>query len=448
MRSLMGRIGYGYKNRYLLSVSDRYDGASQLAEGHKFDNFAAVSAGWNIMEEAFMKPYTKFLPELKLRGSYGVAGNAAVPAYSSHLQFYASLDANNNPTLGITQLENNDLKWERTTEANIAIDAKLLNGRLNLSIEYYDKKTKDLLMWQKVPDILGVESILTNVGSVSNKGVDFSIEGIPVSIDNFTWNTNLTFNRNKNKILALDAFSNTLVYTDADYPGIAGSFVQMTGQPIGTFLGYEFAGVWKTQESAEAILYGAKPGDSKYVDQNKDNKIDKDDIVIIGNAQAKFSFGWNNSFTYGNFSLNLFWQGVYGNKVYNQNRIRRESYTSDAQPTSPTIKKHWTPEKQSDIPAFSGFEYLNSARWVENGSYLRLKNILLGVRFPDKLLEKLNCISSARFYISSSNLLTVTNYTGFDPEASMGKDAGALGVDRGIYPLSKSFVFGVEITFN
>jgi TonB-linked SusC/RagA family outer membrane protein len=448
MRSLMGRINYGYKNRYLLSFSDRYDGASQLAEGHKFDNFAAVSAGWNIREEPFMKPYMKFMPELKLRGSYGIAGNAAVPAYSSHMKFDAGFDANNNPMLTIVQLENKNLKWERTVEANMAMDAKLFDGRLNLTIEYYDKKTKDLLMWQKVPDIIGVESILTNVGSVSNRGVDFSIGGIPVSMDNFTWNTNFTFNHNKNKILALDAFSSTLIYTDADYPGIAGSFVQRVGQPIGTFLGYEFAGVWKTHESSTAALYGAKPGDCKYVDQNKDRKIDKDDIVIIGNAQPKFTFGWNNTFIYSNFNLNIFWQGVYGNKVYNQNRIRRESYTSDAQPTSPEIKQHWTPEKQSDIPAFSGFEYLNSSRWVEDGSYLRLKNIVLGYRLPKKLLTKLKYISSTRLYVSASNLLTITNYTGFDPEASLGKDAGALGVDRGIYPLSKSFVFGVDITFN
>lgn len=446
MRSFMGRINYGYKNRYLLSFSNRNDGASQLAEGHKFENFAAASAGWNIMEEPFMERFKKFMPELKLRGSYGSVGNAGVPAYSSQLKFYAGADAEGNLTLGIAQLENKGLKWERTAEANVGVDAKLFGGRLNLSVEYYDKKTTDLLMWQKMPDILGGLELLGNVGSVSNKGLDFSIEGTPVSTDKFKWTTNFIFNYNANKILALDGQSDTLVYSSSDMPGIVGSFVQIVGQPMGTFLGYEYAGVWKTDESILAAVYGAKPGDAKYMDKNKDGKIDKDDIAIIGNAQPNYSVGWNNSFSYRNFDFNLFWQGVFGNKVYNQNRIRREAFTSDALPTSTVAKDHWTPENQSDVPAFSGLEYLNSSRWVEDGSYLRLKNISLAYRLPGKILEKLN-ISSAKFYVSASNLCTITSYSGFDPEASMGRDAWDAGVDRGIYPTSKSFVLGLDITF-
>lgn len=446
MQSFMGRLNYSYKNKYMLSASIRYDGASQLADGNKYDHFTAFSLGWNLMEEKFMESLKSIVPEFKIRGSYGTVGNAAVPAYSSLLKFYPGMDDSGNPTLAVADLGNENLKWERTRELNIGIDARWWGGRLSFSTEYYDKKTKDLLMWQKVPSALGVESVLTNIGSVSNRGFDFMLGGIPVSTKHFKWDINYTLNINKNKILKLDGLSNTLITSDADYPGLNGSYVQMVGQPMGTFLGYTYAGVWQQSEVSTAALYGAKPGDAKYVDINRDGKIDKDDIGIIGNAQPKFNFGFNNTFTIYDFDLNIFWQGVSGNDIYNQNRIRREYYSSDAFPTNPVIKQHWTPENPTNIPAFSGVEYVNSSRWVEKGAYLRLKNITLGYRVPRKILSKFGC-SSARIYFSANNLWTITDYTGFDPEASMGVDAGAAGVDYAVYPSSKSFLVGLDISF-
>ena len=193
-------------------------------------------------------------------------------------------------------------------------------------------------------------------------------------------------------------------------------------------------------------MYGAKPGDAKYADLNRDGKIDKEDIGIIGNAQPTWSFGFNNTFTIYDFDLNIFWQGVAGNDVYNQNRVRREVYSSDAFPTNPVIKEHWTQENETDIPSFSGTEYVNSSRWVEKGAYLRLKNITLGYRLPRQLLSKIG-FNAARIYVSANYLWTITNYTGYDPEASMGTDATAAGVDRGIYPSAKSFLVGLDITF-
>lgn len=443
----MGRFNYSYQKRYMFSASLRYDGASQLAEGHKYNNFTAFSAGWNLMEESFMKSFQNIVPEFKLRASYGTVGNAAVPAYASQLKFTPGLDVNNNPTLSIAQLSNENLKWERTRELNFGIDSRWWGGRLSVSAEYYNKRTKDLLMWQKVPSVLGVSSLLTNVGAVSNKGFDISISGIPVSTKHFKWDMNYTLNINHNKILALDGLSDMLIYSsNADFPGLVGSYVQMVGQPMGTFLGYTYAGVWKSSEVSTAAMYGSKPGDAKYVDINHDGKIDKEDIGIIGNAQPKYSFGFNNTFTIYNFDLNIFWQGLAGNDVYNQNRVRREAYSSSAFPTDPIIKQHWTPENQTNIPSFSGVEYVNSSRWVENGSYLRLKNITFGYRLPQQFLNKIG-FSQARIYVSANNLLTITKYTGFDPEASIGNDAVAAGVDRGIYPSSKSFLMGLDITF-
>lgn len=447
MQSFMGRANYSYQKRYMLSASIRYDGASQLAEGHKYDSFTAFSAGWNVMEEAFMENLRDIVPEFKIRASYGTVGNAAVPPFASQLKFTPGLDANNNPTLTISQLSNENLKWERTKEFNVGIDSRWWGGRLSFSAEYYKKKTTDLLMWQKVPTALGVESILTNVGAVSNRGFDLTFGGIPVSTKNFKWDINYTVNYNKNKILELDGLSDMMIYTsNADFPGLVGSYVQMVGQPMGTFLGYTFAGVWKQNEATTAALYGAKPGDAKYADLNKDGKIDKEDIGIIGNAQPAWSFGFNNTFTIYNFDLNIFWQGVAGNDVYNQNRVRREVYSSDAFPTNPVIKDHWTPENETNIPSFSGTEYVNSSRWVEKGDYLRLKNVTLGYRLPQQLLSKMG-FNAARIYVSANNLWTITKYTGYDPEASMGTDATAAGVDRGIYPSAKSFLVGLDITF-
>lgn len=223
----MGRVNYSYENRYMLSGSVRYDGASQLAEGHKFDTFWAVSAGWNLMQEKFMEPVKPVLSEFKLRASYGTVGNAAVPSYSSLLLLNSNYDSENDQLiLGIKQVANSDLRWERTREFNAGFDATLWEGRLVLTVEYYDKKTTDLLMWQKVPVVSNVDQVLRNVGSVSNKGWDFSIGGTPFSTRDFSWSINYTLNLNRNKILELDGINSTLIGTQLDYPGMVGSHIQ------------------------------------------------------------------------------------------------------------------------------------------------------------------------------------------------------------------------------
>ncbi len=447
MMSMMARLNYAYKNKYLFSGSFRRDGASQLAPGHKWDNFWAGSIGWNMAEERFMSSIKDVLSEFKLRASYGSVGNAAVPAYSSQMKFTPGTDANGNATLAISQLSNNNLKWERTNEVNFGLDTRLWGGRLTFNLEYYNKKTEDLLMWQQVPSALGVSSRLTNVGSVRNKGWDISLGGTPFSSNNFSWNINYSMNFNKNRILELDGINNEIISDGYAIPGLVGSFVERVGQPMGTFLGYQYAGVWKTEESSIAAMYGSKPGDAKYVDANQDGKIDSEDVVVIGNAQPKFNYGLNNSFRYKNFDLNIFFQGVYGNHIYNQNRVRREAYSGGGSfPTNPSIINYWRPDNQTGIPAFSGSEYANSSRWVEDGSYFRLKNITVGYSLPKGLMNKAR-ISQARVYLSGNNLWTATNYKGFDPEASMGQDASGAGIDRGVYPTTKSIVIGIDLTF-
>ena len=444
-QSVMGRVNYSYENRYMLSGSVRYDGASQLAEGHKFDTFWAVSGGWNLMQEKFMEPIKPVLSEFKLRASYGTVGNAAVPSYSSLLLLNSNYDSENDQLiLGIKQVANSDLRWERTREFNVGFDATLWEGRLVLTVEYYDKKTTDLLMWQKVPVVSNVDQVLRNVGSVANKGWDFSIGGTPFSTRDFSWSINYTLNLNRNKILELDGINSTLIGTQLDYPGMVGSHIQRIGEPMATYLGYTFAGTWKTDEASTASMYGFEPGDAKYADLNHDGKIDQEDISIIGNAQPKGVYGINNTFRWKNLDLNIFFQGVWGNDIYNVNRVRRETY-GDQFGTDPVVRNHWTPQNQTEYPAFTGKEYKNSSRWVEDGSYLRLKNLSLGYRLPSKWMAKIG-ISSLRVYASASNLWTITDYSGYDPESSNGMDANG-GVDYGVYPSIKSFVFGVDLTF-
>lgn len=449
MMSIMARANYAYKNRYMVSGSFRRDGASQLADGHKWENFAAISAGWNIAEESFMKSLRESaIPELKLRASYGSVGNAAVPAYSSQMKFTPGTDASGNTTLSVSQLTNNNLKWERTTEFNVGIDARFWNNRITFTAEYYDKETTDLLMWRAVPSALGVESVLTNVGSVTNRGWEIAVGGTPVDTHGFKWDINASINFNRNNIVKLDGMSNTLVNSgNVDMPGLVGSFVQTVGQPMGTFLGYTYAGVWQQSEVSTAAMYGCKPGDAKYVDVNRDGVIDANDVGIIGNAQPKFTYGINNTFHYRGFDLNIFFQGVSGNDIYNQNRVRRESYSGgDSFPTNPNIANHWTQNNPSQTPSFSGSEMVNSSRWVEDGSYLRLKSLTLGYTFPREWMGRSN-ISNLRLYVSARNLWTITDYSGFDPEASMGMDAYGAGIDRGIYPSAKSWIVGLDITF-
>lgn len=444
-QSVMGRVNYTFDNRYMLSGSVRHDGASQLAKGHKFDTFWAVSGGWNLAREKFMESARNVLSDFKLRASFGTVGNSAVPSYSSLLLLNSSYDSvNDQVILTIKQLANSNLRWERTREFNVGFDAILWDGRLTLTVEYYDKKTTDLLMWQKVPVVSTTDQALRNVGSVSNKGWDFSIGGTPLSTRDFSWSVNYTLNLNKNKILELDGINDTLIGTQLDYPGLVGSHIQRIGQPMATYLGYTFAGVWKSNEASTAAMYGFEPGDAKYVDLNRDGRIDQEDISVIGNAQPKGVYGINNTFRWRNLDLNIFFQGVWGNDIYNVNRVRRETY-GDQFATDPAARHHWTPANQTEYPAFTGKEYKNSSRWVEDGSYLRLKNLSLGYRLPDKWMSKLG-ISSLRVSASASNLWTVTGYSGYDPESANAMDANG-GVDYGVYPSVRSFVFGVDLTF-
>lgn len=453
--SFMGRINYGFDERFSATITGRMDGSSVFGAANKWGYFPSVGLAWNVSNERFWNNGLKnSISSFKLRASYGVVGNQAISPYQSIASLNSNLpyiiNGNTASTgVGLGKIENPDLKWEKTVQLNIGADMQLLQGRINLVADYYDKKISDLLFSVRLPDIGGGSgSILRNVGSMSNKGFELYISGTPL-IKNFKWETGFTFSLNRNKILDLYNGLEELPLGDPGLPGFGNTVWLKVGQPVGLFKGYIMNGIWKSSEAGQAAVYGAAPGYPKYVDQNKDNKIDAQDIVVMGNAQPRFIYGWNNNFSYKNFDLNIFLQGVEGNKIYNVSRVRSEKSTGDGDATSVKILDRWTPDHENtDVPSFKGaniYERTQSNRWLEDGSYLRLKTISFGYTFSNAVLRSVKA-SSIRIYVSGNNLITSTNYSGYDPEARTNVDTRG-GIDLATYPSQKSFIVGLNVKF-
>ena len=464
LMSYMGRINYGYKDLYLLTLTERADGSSVFGANNKWGYFPSAAVGWNLINEHFIKDLDLGLTNLKLRGSYGITGNQAISPYQSLASLNTGLPYDINGSslavgVGLGSLQNPNLKWEKTAQTDIGLDLSLLNGRLDLSADYYNKKTSDLLLAVPTPiDQGGKGSIVQNVGSVSNKGYELYLGGRPVVSGGFTWESGFTFGVNRNKVLSLiNGVDSIPLPNGVGLPNFGVTQWLQVGQPLGLFKGLVYQGVWKTAEAAQAAALGFYPGAPKYADVNHDSKINGNDIVTIGNAQPKFSFGWTNTFSYKNFDLNVFIQGVQGNQIYDLGRVRSETTTIDASATSTRILNRWSPTNENtDVPSFQGskLENLQSSRWLEDGSYVRLKNISLGYTLPSGLCTRLG-IQALRFYVSGTNLVTWTKYSGFDPEASSAYSINGgsngldqySGVDLATYPAQKSFTIGLNLKF-
>lgn len=450
-RSLLSyllRVNYGFDERYLLTLTGRADGSSVFGANNKWGYFPSAALGWNLSNESFMDN-VRLISSLKLRASYGVTGNQGVMPYQSlatlNTEFFYPISGSTVSTgVGLGGAANPDLKWERTAQTNIGADVQLLKGRLDVNVDLYRKKTTDLLMYVPLPMTAGGEgTVLRNVGASENKGIELYVGGSPVR-KTFKWETGVTLALNRNSVLSLIEGRQDLLVGNPGMPGFTQTVWLEVGQPLGLFRGYEYLGVWRQSETVEAATYDAEPGDSKYLDANQDGIIDEQDIVNIGNAQPKIVFGWNNTFTYKNLDLNIFLNGVQGNKIYNISRVNME--LGDV--TSSKILNRWTPENENtDIPSFTGASDGRSAssRWLEDGSYLRIKNITLGYQLTTGFLEKLK-LKQARLWVSAVNAFTFTNYSGFDPEVSIDVDSRA-GVDLATYPSQKSFTLGLDLKF-
>lgn len=442
--SFYGRVSYSYNSRYMLQATIRRDGSSVFAKDHRWGTFPSVSAAWNVTEEPFMANQ-KVFDNLKLRLGYGVSGNAlGFGAYSGVATYGATgttfvYNGNSWAILGATKLANPDLKWESTGMFNIGLDYGFLNNRINGSIEFYHKKTKDLIWNYPVSTVIyPFDNIAANVGQITNKGIEFTINFDAIRTKNFNWMTTLNLSHNKNTVdkLSNDKYkTSTFAQGDPMVAGVsANGYTQrvIEGEPLGTFFLYEYAG---NGADGKATYYvrdanGNKTGETTSSPEYKDR-------YIAGNAQPKLNFGWNNTLSLKNWTMTLFFTGVIGNKIYNGSRAH---YTA---PDFFAGGKNVLKEFITDRPASDNLSNIPSDRFLEKGDYIRLQTITLGYTF-DKFGDWLQ---SLQIYATCNNVFTITGYKGLDPEVRMD------GIDPGVdyrwstYPHTRTFMAGLRVNF-
>ena len=461
--SYLGRLNYAFANKYLLTASFRADGSSVFGKNNKWGYFPAASVAWRVSEESFMQAVT-LISDLKLRGSWGITGNQAINPYQTLAKMASGYNypynGNSTTDLGfyIQNAANPSLKWESTTQTDVGIDLGFFKNRLQLTADYYYKKTKDLLLSRELPGYTGLSSIIDNVGSVENHGLELSISGDPL-VGKIRWNTGFNISWNRNKVLNLGDYEKIGYRTTLGGYSVNTPFMYLVvGEPFGQMYGFGNEGTWSSKEASAAAAYGQLPGDLKYTDYNNDGVIDVKDLKVIGNAFPDFIFGWTNRVSYNNFELSFLIQGSQGNDVFNQARIRLEN---PYEAVSTKILDRWTPDNQNtDVPAFIDQQTRQDAnlvskikvdqrqsRWVEDASYVRLKNITLAYDLPASLIKRIG-LSKVRAYVTGANLITITKYTGYDPEVSAFNDNDAqIGVDFSNYPTARTVTFGIGISF-
>ncbi|WP_207534128.1 SusC/RagA family TonB-linked outer membrane protein [Desertivirga arenae] len=443
LKSALARLNYSFEEKYLFTVTGRADGSSKFGANNKWGYFPSAAFAWNVSKEtAFDLPSA--ISNLKLRLSAGLTGNQDIDPYQS----LATLGNNNYIFNGTTvigyapnRIINPDLSWESTAQYDAGIDLSLFKNRINLVLDGYYKRTEDLLLNVPLIYTTGQSTSLQNYGTVSNKGLELSINTNNLQGD-FTWSSSLNLSTNKNKILSLGE--------GVEYI-INGVSIAQVGQPLGTFYGLKTNGIFQSTDDISKLpvyLTRNKPGDQRYVDRNGDNTItETSDRFFIGNAQPKLLGGFTNNFSYKGLDLTVLFQGSYGNKIFNQNRQQLE-ILSGQQNASTTALQRWTPENGGNlIPrAYEDPAVVNSDRYVEDGSYLRLKNLTVGYTLPIRFASK-NNNAKMRLYFTAQNLATWTKYSGFDPEVSKnGQSTIGAGVDQYVYPTAKLFLGGINIT--
>jgi len=450
--SYIGRINYAYKDKYLLTATLRRDGSSRFGKNNRWGTFPSASAAWRLSEEDFIKNVS-FLNDLKLRVGYGITGNQNIGNYSfaSVLKTVVyNFNGVNVPAVIPQSIPNPNIKWETVEQSNLGIDASILNNRVTIALDGYIKNTSNMLVPMSVPISTGYSDIVVpyiNAGKVQNKGVELAVTTKNLR-GKLGWTTSFNVSYNKNKIVNLN---DTI-------PLVTGSIglndnlaIQQSGHPINTFYGFVTDGIFQSQSEVDAHasqVPGVDPynrtsaGDIRFKDLNSDGRIDDNDRTFIGNPNPSFIFAMNNTVSYMGLDLSIFLQGVSGNKIFNANRIYQEGMAVAQNQTAATLNR-WNGEGTSNDMPRAIFNDPNkntrpSDRFIEDGSYLRIKNITLGYTFPESMVKKAK-ISSARIYVSCQNLFTFTKYTGFDPEVSSN------GIDFSLYPVTRTISFGVNI---
>jgi TonB-dependent starch-binding outer membrane protein SusC len=436
LASFFGRGTYDYDNKYYLTVSIRRDGSSKLA--HPWGTMPSFSAGWRISSEKFMKNLT-FIDDLKIRGGWGKNGNQeGIPNYAQYgLVSYTRYTLKpkeelTGPASSQTSYGNPDLKWETTAQTNLGFDLTMFNSRVTFNFDMYLKKTSDVLMNVQLPSYLPITTIQTNVGEITNKGIEFNLNTI--NFDKaIKWSTDFNISFNRNKVTALKY--TRVYYFGGIYSNNSNVSIVKADLALGSFYGY--------------ISEGVDPatGNLKFKDVNNNGIFDAGDRTVIGCAQPDFTFGFTNNISYKKFDLNFFFQGSYGNEIYNATRIDLEGMF-DSKNQSTAVLRRWTPENpNTDIPKAGNMDNVrNSSRFIEDGSYVRLKSVTLSYKLLGS--NQLKGISKLTVYVTGQNLLTFTKYSGFDPEvSSKGNNAAEMGIDYGTYPQYRSVVFGINVEF-
>jgi TonB-linked SusC/RagA family outer membrane protein len=458
--SWLGRVNYSFRNRYNATALFRADGSSRFAAGNKWAYFPSLGLSWNVHEEDFLKD-VKVVSNLKFRISAGSAGNQEIGDFqylSRYLPVLYSFGGQIVNGYAPENIANFDLKWETTTQYNLGFDFGLLKDRINFIFDAYYKLTSDLLVEAPVPTSSGYSQGLKNVGSVSNKGIEFTVNAEVVSgrkAKSFNWYTALTIARNLNRVenLGDDVDSYTPRVPNSNI-GRFNPLIVKEGYALGTFWGYETDGIVQQGDDLSAVptpswTTGVQAGDHKYVNHGGDADVINDaDRVTLGSAQPKFTFGFTNTFSYGNFDLSVLLQGSYGNKLYNALRSQLEITTTNDNVLG-GFRDRWTTSNPSnDYPRATNVpNAVVSDRLIEDASYVRLKNASLGYSFPKRWAGKAYA-EKIRLYVTGQNLFTLTKYSGYDPEANTYEQNSLYqGIDFGVYPSSRSWLAGIEITF-
>ena len=447
--SYMARVNYSYEDRYLLTATIRRDGSSRFGKKHRWGTFPSVSVAWRASQEKWF-PKNDYINDLKVRAGYGVTGSQASVGNYSYLASYNTsvypfgISSGNQTALVSSTLVNPYIHWEEVAQTNIGFDASLFNSRVMFSFDAYLKETRDMLVKASIPITSGFEdttTTYTNAGKVRNQGIEMSLHTINLTGE-LGWETNLTATYNKNKIKDLN--SDVPYYINQ----INNSYVTMLAKdyPINVFYGYVTDGIFQNQSevNTHAVQPGAEPGDIRFRDLNNDGVINDSDRTVIGNPNPSWLFSMNNSLSYKGFELSVFLQGIAGNKIYNANNIDNTGMAAAYNQTTDVLKR-WQGEGTSNSMPRAVFGDPNqntrvSDRFVENGSYLRLKNITLSYTFPKQWLQKAQ-IENARLSLSCENVATITGYSGFDPEV------GINGIDQNRYPISRTFSLGLNFNF-
>ena len=434
--STFGEIRYDYNEKYLATITARYDGSSRFGQNKRFGAFPSASVAWRISSEKFMEQF-RFLSDLKLRASFGYTGNERIGDFQ-FLGTWSSVTYSGATGVGPQALANPLLQWERTREANVGLDASFFSGRLNLIVDAYDNLTDKLLFAQPIPQTTGFSTVQGNIGKVSNRGVELTISS--VNIDRkVRWSTDLNLSHNENKVVELT--SDQPVFRGYQGNGVSNTNVILPGQPLGTFWGLKFLGV------------DPATGDAIYDDKNGDGRITPADAQVIGNSQPKLYGGFTNRVSWKGIDLSVFFQFSYGNSILNFSNATALLNSGSTLQYNQSRKALQRWRKEGDITSVPRYVYQNtynnylSSRFLEDGSYVRLKNISLGYNFPKAWISRYK-IGNARLYASATNLLTWTNYSGADPEVStLDGSTTAQGIDFFTLPQVKTVLVGLSLTF-